>query len=405
MAKILISSLGTGQKREGGYRKAKYRYFDQTIETPFISKALCSMLDIDRLYLIGTDGSIWDSVYKEFVDDSLYKEEIELQLYERIEEKSLSADDLGTLEQTIDTSLHSAGSRCFLIDYGLDDTQLWQNFEKYLQILDCIEDGDTVYIDISHAFRSLALMSFIMVQFGYTVKNKQFKIGGIFYGMLEAPSPDGTTPIVDLKILYELMDWIKAIDNFKNYANGDNIAQLLKNIPEYRNEYNLFNNYTNAMRIANMAAVKKNIQTIARKFNTLEKSKNPIVTLMSEEMREFITRLNKDRMSDFQLALAEWYCEHKHYALAYMALAESIISKACEVKGYPVTAEEGRNSAKKAIYQIDKALANNVYRNVSKIRNNIAHQLQKREDAIIADIQNLPGYIQQTKGAFASLQD
>ncbi len=322
MAKILISSLGTGQKRDGGYRRAKYKYIDQVKETPFISKALCEMLDIDKLYLVGTSGSIWDSAYKEFGGDDA---DIELALYEKIEEKRLVSEDLEIVNKTICEKLSSDGSKCFLIDYGLNDGELWNNFEKYISILDHVQDGDIVYIDISHAFRSLSLMSFIMVQFGHTTKSKKFNIGGIFYGMLEAPNSDGTTPVVDLKILYDLMEWIKAIDNFKNYANGDNISNLLQNTPEFRDEYNIFNNYTNAMRIANMAAVKKNINSISKKLKLLESSKNPIVRLMTDEMREFIKRLNHNTMSDFQLALADWYREHKHYALSYMALAEAIV--------------------------------------------------------------------------------
>ncbi len=401
MAKILISSLGTGQKKDGGYRKATYRLGEkEPITTTFISKALCEFLEIDKLFLVGTKGSIWDSCYAEFGGSD---ESVELDLYEKQEERKLLESDLKFVEDTIDTALQKSGSRCFLIEYGLDDSELWRNFQKYIEILESVDDGDIVYIDISHAFRSLALMSFLMVQFGHGIRQKRFEIGGIFYGMLEYSSEnDNIAPIVDLKIFYELMEWIKAVDNFKNYANGDNISALLQNSPEFRNEYNIFNNYTNAMRIANMAAVKKNIQSISKKLKLLKESKNPIIRLMTDEMEEFIVRLNQKRMSDFQLALANWYCEHKHYALAYMALVEAIVSKSCEVHGYKIDSEDGRNSAKKKIHKIDRDLSK-IYSTVNKIRNNIAHQLQKREDSIIADITNLPKYIQQVESAFKTI--
>ena len=124
---------------------------------------------------------------------------------------------------------------------------------------------------------------------------------------------------------------------------------------------------------------------------------------MNDEMRDFIKRLDKDKMSDFQLALSEWYCEHKHYALSYMALAEAIVSKSCEVHNFKIDSEDGRNNGKKNIYKTDKELSK-TYKTVNKIRNNIAHQLQKREDAIVADINNLPKYIDQTKLIFNNIK-
>ena len=257
MAKILISSLGTGNKKDGGYQKATYSYNKQEEATTFISKALSNILDIDKLFLVGTKGSIWDSAYKEFTDDSTYDESVELSLYEKVDNNTIEEKDLELLSKTISSKLSSNGSKCFLIEYGLDDKELWSNFEKYIQILEHVDDEDTVYIDITHAFRSLSLISFLMVQFGHIIKNKKFKIGGVFYGMLEVSRErNGITPIVDLKILYDLMEWIKAIDNFKNYANADNIAQLLHQDKLFKDEFNIFNNYTNAMRIANMASVK-----------------------------------------------------------------------------------------------------------------------------------------------------
>jgi CRISPR-associated Csx2 family protein len=400
MANILISSLGTGQKRDGGYKKAKYSYKDQEIETTFISNALSQMLKIDRLFLVGTKGSIWDSAYKEFSTKERYSEEIELELLEKTDEKRITEKELEIINQTIDAKLGQKGSKCFLIDYGIDDKELWNNFEKYMNILNHIKDDDVVYIDITHAFRSLSLMSFLMVQFGHIVKDKKFKIGGIFYGMLEVSHENnGITPIVDLKIFYDLMEWIKAIDNFKNYANGDNITHLLENSDSLRNEYNIFSGYTNSMRIANMASVKRNINTISKKLNSLEQSQNPIIRLMTEEMKSFVKRLDKEKMSDFQLALSHWYCEHKHYALSYMALAEAIVSKSCEVHGEPIDTKNGRDKAKGKIHRVDKELGK-TYKSINKIRNNICHQLQKREDAITADIKNLSNYIDKCKLVF-----
>ncbi len=396
MANILISSLGTGIKKDGGYKKATYMLDGKEDTTPFISKALSNFLKIDKIFLVGTKGSIWDSCYSEFGGDD---ENAELSIYEKIEKKDITEDDLRIVEKSIDKSLGKNGSKCFIIEYGLDDKELWKNFSQYIKILDEIRDGDIVYIDITHAFRSLSLMSFLMVQFGQVIKDKKFDIGGIYYGMFEA-TKDGITPVVNLKLFYDLMQWIKAIDNFKNYANGDNIATLLKNSKELKEEYNIFNNYTQAMRIANMAAVKHNVNSIAKKLSILKESQNPIINLMTSEMKEFIERLNKEKMSDFQLELAFWYHEHKHYALSYMALAEAIVSKSCEYNGIKPEGKENRKRGKQSIWKMNKSFHKEVYKNVNNIRNNIAHQLQNRKEAMHSDINNLKIYLEKTKNFF-----
>jgi len=404
MANILISSLGTGQKRDGGYLEATYSYNNHQETTTFISSALSKMLKIDKLFLVGTSGSIWDSAYREFSSKNNYSEEIELDLYEKIEKKLITEKDLSIVNSTIDSKFSSKGSKCFLIDYGLNDVELWNNFEKYIKILEYVDDNDNVYIDITHAFRSLSLMSFLMVQFGHIIRDKKFKVCGVFYGMLEVSRQNnGITPIVDLKILYDLMEWMKAVDNLKNYANGDNITSLLENSDEMKDEYNIFNSFTKSMRIANMMAIKKNINSISNKIQILKKSNNPIIALMSQEMVKFVNRLNKDQMSDFQIELADWYCEHKHYALSYLALVEAIVTKVCEVRGYEIDTLNGRTEAKYNISSVNRELYQSIYKNANKIRNNIAHQLTGREEATISDINNLPNYIEKTKRIFKSI--
>ncbi len=401
MNKILISSLGTGVKKEGGYSKAKYQLndTDKVIETTFISKALVEYLDIDKLFLIGTNGSIWDSCYKEFGGEN---EDVELALYEKIDNKTLNSDDLQVINRVIDSYTKTKGSKCFLIEYGINEKELWFNFEKYLKILEDIEDNDIVYIDISHSFRSLALMSFLMIQFGHIIKNKQFKIGGIYYGMFEYSfENNGITPIIDLKMLYELMEWIKAVDNFKNYSNADLIASLLED--KYEEEHKVFNNISNSMKIANMASLKKNIQSIAKKIKLLQNSENPIISLMSDEIIEFVNRLNKKDLSDFQLELAFWYFEHNNYALSYIALAEAIVSKICEKYNYSINTETGRKQGKEMLYKNHKEFHKNTYKNVNKIRNNIAHQLSQRSDVAMQDINNLRLYLEKTKKFFKTV--
>jgi len=66
MAKILISSLGTGRKKEGNYSHAKYEIDNAIYETSFIADALNKHINFDKIFLIGTKKSIWDEAYMVF---------------------------------------------------------------------------------------------------------------------------------------------------------------------------------------------------------------------------------------------------------------------------------------------------------------------------------------------------
>ena len=390
--KILISSIGTGQKRDGGYKKAKYEYNGKIIETPFIARALSEFINVDKLFLVGTKKSIWDSVYLEFGGD----EDISLKIYEEIEDGGISGNSLKLVEKVL-----NKGSKCFIIDYGIDENELWNNFSKFLEMLEYIDEGDEVYIDITHSFRSLSLMSFVMVNFGEIIKKKNFKISGVFYGMFEYSfENNGITPIIDLKMFYELMEWMRAVENFIEYSNADKIVYLLEN----KDEKNLFNRISISLEMANLYVLYENVKNISKKLDKLKQNHNPILNLLWPEVISFIKSLNKDKLSDFQLAVAKWFAEHKNYALGYMALSEAVVSKVCEIKKYKIDDKSSRDRAKKEISSIDKSLYFDVYKSVNQIRNDIAHQLGKRKNSILIDAQNLNNYILKTEKIFERLK-
>lgn len=343
--KILISSLGKGEKRGGSYQKAKYEFNGETIETTFISKALKEFLKIDDIFLVGTNGSIWDSCYHEFDGKD---ENIELDLLAKIDNKSLSQDDLIVVNQQMGNN-----SKSFLIDYGTNEKELWDNFAKYLSILDHIQDGDIVYVDISHAFRSLALMSFLMVQFGFGVKNKKFTIGGIYYGMLEvARENEGVTPIVDLKIFFDLMEWIKAIDAFKNYGHADLLVKLFENEKNLdHQEQDIFNMFDLNLSLANMSALQKFIENAKRILPKLKKHDNPIIKLISPDIVMFVERMDVQPQSKFQFELASWFYENKNYALTYTVLVEALVTKQCEQDSIDSKPKKNREIAKKSLWK------------------------------------------------------
>jgi len=217
-----------------------------------------------------------------------------------------------------------------------------------------------------------------MVQFGQVIKNKNFTIGGIYYGMHECSKEnlEGITPIVDLKIFYDLLEWITAIDAFKNYARSDRIEKLLSRDEEISNiTKDTFKDYDANIAFANMNALKKFIEKAKESLATLEKSKSPIVRLLSGDIVNFIKKLDHKELSKFQLALAQWYYNNKNYALSFLVLTEAIVTRECEVSNLNVVGKDSRNEAKKSLYErTSRCEVGKTYSTISKIRNSIAHQ-------------------------------
>ena len=398
MAKILISSLGTGRKAEGNYSKAKYELNERIYETTFIADALNQHLDFDKIFLVGTKKSIWDEAYMAFDGED---ENYQLELYEKKEEGKVDEQFLKKFKATT-----SKGLEPIIVKYGLNNEELWDNFSEFLNIAKDIKDGDELYLDITHSFRSLALMSFVMVQFAHTISDKNFKIKGVFYGMFEYQGENnGITPIVDIKILLEIQDWIRAIDAIKNYSDFNPLVRLLDENNIEKDVQNTFINLNNTISLANIASIKQFITTASKKIRTVENSENKIVKLLAPEILSLVERLNKEKMSDFQYELALWFYENKNYALSYMALGEAIITKTCELK-YPNEDFEDKNIREEAKRHIDTPYNKYYWQGgddkdtISEIRNNIAHQLNNRKDKVNQDINKLEFFLEKFKDYF-----
>ncbi len=389
MAKILISSLGTGQKKDGSYNTAKYEINGNIYTTSFIADVLRKEFQIDKLFLVGTKKSIWDEAYRVFGGtDESYQE----LLYEKQDSADVGVDLLDKFNKILPT-----GSKSFIIDYGINEDELWSNFEKFLEIAKYIEDGDELYLDITHSFRSLSLMSFVMTQFASSISDKNFKIAGVYYGMFEYSfeSEDNITPIVDIKILLDIGEWIKAIDAIKNYSDFNHLVRLLEENHIEKDVQNTFINLNNNISLANIASIRQFIQTAAKKIKTINSSENKIVKLLAPEILKLVEELEQDRESDFQYTLAQWFYKNKNYALSYIALYEAIITKSCELKNYDVNNHDLREEAKKSIG--DDKYGKHFYTkhddSISQIRNTIVHQSNSRKDKVNQDIRKLKEFL------------
>ncbi|MEW5323562.1 TIGR02221 family CRISPR-associated protein [Geobacillus thermoleovorans] len=112
-----------------------------------------------------------------------------------------------------------------------DEQANWRLFDR---IMDEIREGDTIYFDISHSFRSIPFVALIVLNYARLVKKAD--IGAIVYGWFEMlgrpadvrqpPSEQRLAPIVNLTSMAELLDWTNGVDQFLRAGDASIIRTL-----------------------------------------------------------------------------------------------------------------------------------------------------------------------------------
>ncbi|MCF2138515.1 MAG: TIGR02221 family CRISPR-associated protein [Candidatus Lokiarchaeota archaeon] len=117
------------------------------------------------------------------------------------------------------------------IPIGKSEDELYDIFNK---ILDEIHTNDEIFFDITHAFRSLPLITIIFLVYAYNVKS--ISLGGLYYGAFDTLGPisevkkkdvkDRNVPIFDMTPFYDLLDWSIAINNFSRFGRAEKLEVL-----------------------------------------------------------------------------------------------------------------------------------------------------------------------------------
>ncbi len=401
MSKILITSIGTGDIKkdsDSDYHETTYKIDKKEYKNTLTSQVIVEHYDIDKVYFIGTAGSMWDNLYFKYNgDDENYMDE----LTKKKKEGTLTLDDLAKFEKSIDTYLKKEGSKCFLIDYkNQDNDEVWKNFEKLLEIKSHIAKGDEVYLDITHGFRYMPILNIFLLEFLTLLHKDSFQIKAILYGMFAGNNSE----IIDFKIFFDLLSWVKAINDFKLNSKTISLANLLKSEDIEASKTLL--QFGNNLQLANMHSLWQFMKQANKKLQKLNNSNNKVIKFISSEIEEITNKFNKETQSLFQYELAKWLYESQNYALSYIALYEAIITKVCEKKGYDLNNHKEREEAKKRVDHPYDKLFNTLIKgkenqnSISQIRNSIVHQNMERKDLVMQDIERLAFFLKQFEDFF-----
>lgn len=376
MSKVLISFLGTSQEDIRAYKPATYRFADGwQMESTFIAGVLKSYYHIDRMILIGTVKSMWENVYHTFIEQP--DPSVTQTLQKHCTHANAQSELYLPCKEQVEQALGN-GSKVLLIQYGLTEEEIRYNESAILGLEKWLDDGDELYIDITHSFRSLPLFLMNTLIYLKTVSKKQIRIVHISYGMLDVSRELGYTPIVELNSLLQTHDWISGAYSFMEFGNAYRIAHLLED--GYQELANKLKNFSDVKNLNYLDALEKQVIEL----RSLRKRSMPaiarmVVPMVTDEFLSYFDGFHGH--AQFQYRLAVWHFTKHNYASSYLVLVEAIISHVCEQKGWNEFDQTERDEAKSALFT-DKSFyqLRKIYSQVNNIRKQIAHSVKGNKE-------------------------
>ena len=285
-------------------------------------------------------------------------------------EESNHLTPIDSMDMTLLEKALGNNSKVRIIPYGLNEAEQWHIFNILTEVFRELETGETIYLDVTHAFRSLPIFSLTSLLYLQDVLEQSITLKGIYYGMLETSREfDGKAPIIDLSLVLKIQEWIKGAHSFLNYGRGYLLADLMKK----EAQANILRDFSDALSLNYLTAIEEKISH----FETLAKNVDSSIAkmILPPILLDFTKRLTEAKThAEFQLQLSIWHREKKNYATAFLVYIEALTTHVCEKNGLDW---KNYHHRKKANYQIINSSPNDKIKQLHKrpnfIRNNIVH--------------------------------
>lgn len=185
------------------------------------------------------------------------------------------------------------------------------------------------------------------------------------------------TPVVDLKSILEVNDWITGAYAFEQFGNAYKISELMKE--ENKSVATNLKRFSDLLNLNHLAGIESevcNLEAMAKKeYSPLP---NMIIRPIADKFAEKFSKAK--RHSLFQLRLARWQYEHYNFSSAYITLQEALITYVCEQNRRDPLDKQMREEAKNSLFGKgnDKFVTeiSTAYKSINKIRNSLAHSIK-----------------------------
>ncbi len=357
MAKILLTSIGRGKdknKNPESYGNASYAADGKTFQSNYVAEAMKAFYGIDEVIFLGTTGSDWASLYEYLFmkDDCLLKKptaELDDAYHDQLmellnsgkegaaSEKKHHEMDPGETEKLL-FPLRDAMDGCrgiLLLHYGVNREEQEKNLLVLQRIEEMLKNGDELYIDMTHSFRSLQLFELVALSYLRKISAKKLRIMKISYALFEAKNEfDGQSPIVDLTGLTDLLELINSADEYKRFGTAHGLEGKLEELG--KNEKMLIDMMGEGISINNVAGFEKVVRScrniVAGMDRRAEKPLEFLTRTIYQDVADtFYQDINDETLTQLNLAL--WHQEKKRYLVALTTAEEAMITWALERVG------------------------------------------------------------------------
>lgn len=322
MRKVLLSFLGAGE-----YEPCVYTYEGKhSRETRFVQTAIYEHFSQEKLEIIlFTTERAKETNWEDGMDRNGQPKE--------------------GLRSALNRMVPEAKVKLVHISSSQDEEANWQLFNK---ILGEIQEGDEIYFDMTHSFRSIPIIAFIVLNYVRFVKNA--KIKKLVYGLFDPANPKGPSPLVDMTNMLALLDWTNGVDQF--IRTGD--ASLIKEITNkevgkiQRNQEVSKEEKANVLMLKQLAVqlelVGKSFQTcrslrVTEEIEKLRQKVKEVTNISTSSLKPLEPLVNKieekykpfgERETMNGLLAAKWCKEHGLIQPAITMLQENVITAICK---------------------------------------------------------------------------
>ena len=340
--RVLIGFVGRGR-----YEEVVYTFEDgYGVRSCFTVDALRRRLDPDELYLFGTEESSWDLVEK---------------------------------------TLGGSNYRKVTIPFGRTEEELWEILRRILEEVEF--EGKEVHIDITHAFRSIPIFVFTVVNLVSKVKNA--KVEGVYYGIRDAKK-DNRVPVVNLLPLLRLNDFVDGFVAFKNYGDGSVVAELIRETGprgEISRLANLLDSFSKAVGFTALEFIDGRSRSVADLLSRIENFPKELHAL--ELLRDAFLETSRSLTEEGPLwskhmKIVRWLFEKRRYSQALIALEEVVITAVLESVKLDPYDEKVRLKVPKLFDEDSKSHTlfseelNALFSKIKDLRNKTGHAFMRR---------------------------
>jgi CRISPR-associated DxTHG motif protein len=222
-----------------------------------------------------------------------------------------------------------------IISEDMSPSGQWSWFE---QILDEIDFGAELTLDLTHGYRLIPIVFSAAINF--LQKSKNVKINAIYYGAYD--SNRECSPIVDMKEFYLINEWADGVSRLVEDADVRKIAETAVKTPQFQvgelndgNLINAFEDLTSAIRNVDINNISektiRTIQLLKEKERGASATGRILLKLVMDKFASLMAYIPTTGLYDanyfrFQLQIIQLLLEHHLFMQAYTVMREFIAS-------------------------------------------------------------------------------